>query len=87
MQPSPSAPPPQVKPPAKHTGTSGSGLAGCGGTLILIGVLSFVLPLLNIQFRLIQIVEMMGVSTEMAGLLFVVVGLVLVGIQLSRGNK
>jgi len=60
---------------------------GWGITLIILGVLSFVLPAMDIQFTLISLVADSLGSETVAGVVFIIVGGILSALGLKGRNS
>jgi hypothetical protein len=59
-------------------------MRGWGILLIVLGVGSFILPMMGMQFRLLSI---FGEYTNIAGAVMAVIGVILLGISFMAGKK
>ncbi len=62
-------------------------MLGGGLALVLIGALSFLLPLFGRQFILVKILGLTGMGSSIAGLVFIGVGIILIKVAIKTGSQ
>ena len=70
--------------PDDGAGGGGGGMRGWGITLLILGIGSFILPLIGLQFRLLNL---FGAATSIIGAVLALIGAVLVILSFRRGGE